>query len=124
MSQTVSQRDVGVQGSQCAVDQYTAFELYTATGARLSGESHRRGIVLPNKLADLVAFLANPITGPVEELLSLKSSFTLVSGRVVYDADGRLSQESCAINYLNIPVAASKQEPDERPGTIRLLLTR
>jgi predicted amidohydrolase YtcJ len=86
-------RDVGIQGPEYAVDQYTAFELYTAAGARLSGESHRRGMLLPNKLADLVGFSADPITCPVDELLSLKPSFTLVGGRVVYDPSGRLGQE-------------------------------
>lgn len=55
-------RDVGIQGQEYAIDQYTAFELYTAAGARLSGESQRRGTLLPNKLADLVAFSADPIT--------------------------------------------------------------
>lgn len=86
-------RDVGIQGPEYAIDQYTAFALYTAAGARLSGESHRRGTLLPNKLADLVAFSADPITCPVEGLLSLKPSFTLVGGRVMYDPSGRLGQE-------------------------------
>jgi len=86
-------RDFGIMWPEYVVDQYTAFELYTAAGARLSGESHRRGTLLPNKLANLVAFPADPITCPVHELFSLKPSFTLVGGRVVYDADGRLSQE-------------------------------
>lgn len=87
-------RDVGIQGPEYSVDQHTAFELYTAAGARLSGESHRRGTLLPNKLADLVGFSADPITCPVDKLLSLKPSFTLVGGRAVYDRSVRLSQEN------------------------------
>lgn len=76
-----------------AVDQYTAFDLYTAASAMLS-RGQRRGTLHPNKLANPVAFPADPITCLVEEPHSLKPIFTLVGGRVVYSADGRLSQES------------------------------
>jgi predicted amidohydrolase YtcJ len=77
----------GIQGPEYAIDQYTAVQLYTVAGARLNNESHRRGTLVPRRLADLVAFQADPITCPVDELPALRPIFTMVGGRVVYDAE-------------------------------------
>jgi predicted amidohydrolase YtcJ len=77
----------GIQGPEYAIDQYTAVQLYTVAGARLNNESHRRGTLEPRRLADLVAFQADPITCPVDELPSLRPIFTMVGGRIVYDAE-------------------------------------
>ena len=60
----------GIQGPEYAIDQYTAVQLYTAAGAQLNGESHRRGTLEPRRLADLVAFRSNPITCPIDDLPS------------------------------------------------------
>ena len=79
--------DVGVQGPEYAIDQYTAVQLYTSAGAELNGESHRRGTLQPHRLADLVAFRTNPITCPVDDLPSLRPVLTVVGGRAVYDPD-------------------------------------
>lgn len=62
-------------------------QLYTAAGARLNGESHRRGTLQPGRLADLVAFRSDPITCPIDDLPSLRPVFTLVGGRAVYDPE-------------------------------------
>jgi hypothetical protein len=78
---------VGVQGPEYAIDQYTAVQLYTVAGARLNGESHRRGTLEPGRLADLVAFQSDPITCPVDDLPSLRPTFTLLGGRAVYDPE-------------------------------------
>jgi predicted amidohydrolase YtcJ len=77
----------GIQGPEYAIDQYTAVQLYTVAGARLNNESHRRGTLEPRRLADLVAFQTDPITCPVDELPALRPIFTMVGGRIVYDAE-------------------------------------
>jgi predicted amidohydrolase YtcJ len=82
---------VGVQGSAYAIDQYAAVRLATAAGAELNGEGHRRGTLRPGRLADLVAFRANPITCPVDDLPALRPAFTIVGGRVTHDPDGLLA---------------------------------
>ena len=78
---------VGIQGPEYAIDQYTAVQLYTVAGARLNGESHRRGTLEPRRLADLVAFRSNPITCPIDDLPSLRPTFMLLGGRAVYDPE-------------------------------------
>jgi len=80
----------GVLGPDQVIDQYTAFWLYTAAGARLGGEDHLRGTLAPRRLADLVAFHTDPITCPVDGLLPLRPAFTLVGGRAVFDPERRL----------------------------------
>lgn len=81
---------VGIQGPEEAIDQYTAVQLYTVGGAELDGESHRRGTLQPGRLADVVAFRADPVTCPVDDLPSLRPAFTVVGGRAVFDPDGLL----------------------------------
>jgi predicted amidohydrolase YtcJ len=78
---------VGIQGPEEAIDQYTAVELYTVNGAQLDGESDRRGTLQPGRLADLVAFRADPVTCPVDDLPSLRPAFTVVGGRAVFDPE-------------------------------------
>ncbi len=85
-------KDAGVLGPEHAIDPYTAFYLYTAAGAQLVGESDRRGTLQPRRLADLVAFPADPIAGPVEALPTLKPTFTVVGGRAMYDPRRLLAQ--------------------------------
>ena len=84
---------VGVQGPEYAVDQYTAVQLYTAAGAQLIGESDRRGTLQAGHLADLTAFRADPITCPVDEIPTLRPTFTMVGGRAVYDPESMLSEQ-------------------------------
>jgi predicted amidohydrolase YtcJ len=83
-------KDVGVQGAENAVDQYTAIELYTSAGTRLTGEAERRGTLEPHRLADFVAYRVDPIAAPVDDLPSLAPAMTVVGGRAVYDPDGLL----------------------------------
>ena len=85
-------KKVGVQGPEYAVDQYTAVQLYTAAGAQLIGESDRRGTLQAGRLADLVAFRADPITCPVDAIPSLRPTFTIVGGRAVYDPGTMLGE--------------------------------
>jgi predicted amidohydrolase YtcJ len=78
-----TERD-GVLGAEYAIDAYEAFALYTTGGARLDGDGARRGVLAPGRLADLVAFPADPITAPTERLRALRPVFTVVGGRVVH----------------------------------------
>jgi predicted amidohydrolase YtcJ len=88
---TRSTKSAGVQGPEHAIGMATALELYTLGTARLNREADRLGSITPGKLADLVAYLADPLTVDVEELPQLTPAFTLVGGRVMHDPDGRLS---------------------------------
>jgi predicted amidohydrolase YtcJ len=78
---------VGIQGPEYAIDRYTAIELYTAGSAQLHWESQRRGTIQPRRLADLAAYRTDPISCPVDQLLSLRPVFTMVGGRAVYDPE-------------------------------------
>jgi predicted amidohydrolase YtcJ len=89
-------KDVGVQGAEHAVDQYTAIELYTSAGTRLTGEGDRRGTLEPRRLADFVAYRADPVTAPVDELPSLTPAITCVGGRGVHDPDKLLEPVTVA----------------------------
>jgi predicted amidohydrolase YtcJ len=80
----------GVLGAEYGVDQYTAWWLYTAAGARLGGERRPHGTLQPGWLADLAAYPKDPVRCPVDELLTLRPTFTVVGGRTVHDPDGRL----------------------------------
>ena len=65
----------------------TQVQLYTANSAQFNWEDHRRGTIQPQRLADLVAYRTDPITCPVDQLLSLRPVFTMVGGGVVYDPE-------------------------------------
>jgi len=80
-------KDIGVQGPEQAIDQYTAIELYTSAGTHLTGEAERRGTLEPRRLADFVAYRADPVTVPVDDLPSLVPAITCVGGRGVHDPD-------------------------------------
>jgi predicted amidohydrolase YtcJ len=84
-------KSAGVQGPEHAIGVATALDLYTLGTARLNGEADRLGSITPGKLADLVAYPADPLTIDVDELPQLTPAFTIVGGRVVYDPDRRLS---------------------------------
>ena len=84
---TRNTKDVGVQGPEQAVDQYTAIELYTSAGTRITGEADRRGTLQPGRLADFVAYRADPVTIDVDSLPSLEPAFTCVGGRAPHDPE-------------------------------------
>lgn len=46
------------------------------------------------RLADLVAFRADPTTCPVDDIPSLRPTFTIVGGRAVYDPETVLGEQS------------------------------
>jgi predicted amidohydrolase YtcJ len=80
----------GVQGLEHAIPVATALELYTMGTARLNGEADRLGSITPGKLADLVAYPADPLTADLDDLAGLTPAFTIVGGRAVHDPGGLL----------------------------------
>jgi predicted amidohydrolase YtcJ len=82
---TRSGRSGGPIGEGQAVTRGVAFDLYTRRGAALLGVEARRGELRPGMDADLVAFSADPLSCPVDELPDIEVLLTLVGGRAVYD---------------------------------------
>jgi predicted amidohydrolase YtcJ len=83
-------KDAGVQGPDEAIDIYTAIELYTAAGTRLTGEADRRGQLRPGRLADFVAYRVDPMKAPTDDLPELKPVLTCVGGTASHDPEGVL----------------------------------
>src|SRR5215468_964838 len=80
----------GVQGPEHAIPVATALELYTMGTARLNHDQDRLGSITPGKLADIVAYPADPLTAGLDDLPGLTPAFTIVGGRPVHDPDGLL----------------------------------
>ena len=89
-------RSGGLIGEGQAVARQVAFDLYTRCGAALLGVDSRRGVLRPGTDADLVAFSADPLSCPVDELPQTGILLTLVGGRAVYDP-GRLMEGACPL---------------------------
>jgi predicted amidohydrolase YtcJ len=73
---------VGVQGADYAIDRETAVWLAGAGTAQLLGESASLGSIQAGRFADMVAFRADPLRCPLDDLRSLRPAWTLVGGRV------------------------------------------
>jgi predicted amidohydrolase YtcJ len=84
-------KSAGIQGPEHAIDVATALELYTLGTARLNHEQDRLGSITPGKLADLVAYPADPLTADPDDLPELTPTFTMVGGWAVHDPSGILS---------------------------------
>jgi predicted amidohydrolase YtcJ len=84
-------KSAGIQGPEHAISVAAALELYTMGTARLNHEQDRLGSITPGKLADLVAYPADPLTADPDDLAELTPSFTIVGGRPVHDPHGRVS---------------------------------
>jgi predicted amidohydrolase YtcJ len=83
-------RTAGVQGPEHAITVAKALELYTMGSARLNHEQDRLGSIAAGKLADIVAYPADPLAADLADLPGLTPAFTIVGGRPVHDPDGRL----------------------------------
>jgi predicted amidohydrolase YtcJ len=79
---------VGVQGPEYAIDRKAAVRLVTVAGAPLSDETDCLGPLANGRLADLVAFRADPMTCDLDQLPELKPVITIVGGRAVFDPEG------------------------------------
>ncbi len=70
---------------QC-LDVERALLATTVNPARLTGDEHRRGKLLPGYLADLVVLTRDPLECPPEELETVEVVATMVGGRWVHNA--------------------------------------
>jgi predicted amidohydrolase YtcJ len=85
-------KNAGVQGPEHAIDVATALRLYTMGTAALNGETDRLGSIVPGKLADLVAYPADPMAADLDDLADLRPAFTIVDGEPVHDPARRLAR--------------------------------
>jgi predicted amidohydrolase YtcJ len=74
-------RAAGIQGPEHAIGVAAALELYTMGTARLNHDQDRLGSITPGKLADIVAYSADPLTADLDDLPGLTPAFTIVGGR-------------------------------------------
>jgi predicted amidohydrolase YtcJ len=100
-------RDAGILGAEEAIDRYTAIELLTSGGARLTGELDRRGTLQAGRLADLVGYTADPLTADIDELPSLEPVLTVVGGRATHDPGGLLGGTSARALDARSPLTSS-----------------
>lgn len=73
-------------GPEQSVSLLDALRLYTIGGASASFEEHRKGCIAPGYLADLVAIDRNPFAVDPEELPQIRTLFTIVDGRIAWEA--------------------------------------
>jgi predicted amidohydrolase YtcJ len=85
-------RSGGPIGAGQSVPRDVAFDLYTRRAADLLGVVTHRGVLEPGADADLVAFGADPLSGPADELPGLEIMLTLVDGRPVHDPAGLMEE--------------------------------
>jgi len=74
-------------GADNLVDRATALAMYTASGAKLSGEAEQKGTVTVGKYADLALLSADYFTVPDEQIPHIESVLTIAGGRIVYADD-------------------------------------
>jgi len=86
-------RSGGLIGEGQALARNVALDLYTRRGAALLGVGARRGVLRPGTDADLVAFSADPLTCPVDELPDIEILLTLLGGRAVHDPARLIEEE-------------------------------
>lgn len=64
-----------------------ALRLYTVGSAWFSGESERKGAIVPGQLADLVVLTDDFFSVPEEKIKDIESALTVLGGKVVYAKD-------------------------------------
>jgi predicted amidohydrolase YtcJ len=70
-----------------AIAPHEALRLYTEFAARSSFEEDLKGIIAPERLADLVVLGDDPTAVPIEEIKEIPVEMTILDGEVVYAAD-------------------------------------
>lgn len=63
-----------------------AIRVFTANGAALMGRRHEVGSIEPGMRADLVVTTKNPFEIPIREVHTIAARYTVIDGRIVYDA--------------------------------------
>jgi predicted amidohydrolase YtcJ len=66
------------------LDRRDALRLYTAGSSWFSSEDGKKGLIVPEHLADLCVLSADYFTIPEEEIKRLESVLTIVNGKIVY----------------------------------------
>ena len=66
------------------VDRATALEMYTAAGAKLTGEADVKGTITPGKYGDLAILSADYFAVADEDISRIESLLTVTGGKVVY----------------------------------------
>jgi predicted amidohydrolase YtcJ len=80
---TTRETPAGVLGPEHAITRAEALRLYTVAGAQLLGRP-AAGTLVAGAPADLVAYPADPLTCPTQELLDLAPAATVVGGELVH----------------------------------------
>ncbi|MFJ9455199.1 amidohydrolase [Kitasatospora sp. NPDC101447] len=83
----VSGRTVGglrTRSTAHCVSRETALEMYTAAGARLTGEQQVKGRLSPGFLADLAILTDDYFTVPEQDIPLIEAALTVVGGRIVH----------------------------------------
>ncbi|HEY4019693.1 MAG TPA: amidohydrolase [Pseudonocardiaceae bacterium] len=75
----------GVLGPEHAIERAEALRLYTVAGGRFLGQYSDSALSI-GAPADFVAYSADPLTCPVDELRTLKPTLTAVGGRITHQA--------------------------------------
>ena len=78
-------RSGAVHGPEEAVSRETAIRMYTAAGAYLSWEEHKKGTLEVGKFADMIVLPKDPLTVSPEDLLTMKVDMTFIGGKLAYD---------------------------------------
>jgi predicted amidohydrolase YtcJ len=73
----------GPLGPEHAIDRAQALHLYTVAGAQFLGQP-ATGTLVPGAPADLVAYRADPLTCPPEELLTITPAATVIDGHLTH----------------------------------------
>jgi hypothetical protein len=68
------------------LDREEALRLYTVGSSWFSGETGKKGALVPGQLADLAVLSADYFTIPVEELKAIEAVLTVVGGEIVFGA--------------------------------------
>jgi predicted amidohydrolase YtcJ len=75
------------------VDRAKALELYTVSGAKLSGEADKKGTITVGKYADLAILSADYFTVDADVIPAIESELTVTGGRIVYASDSYEGQD-------------------------------
>lgn len=86
MCERIRRSDGAVLGADQRLTRQQALRSLTVAGARLTFDEHLKGPLASGYFADLAVFGENPLTTSSETLKNLKSSLTMVGGRVVHQS--------------------------------------
>jgi predicted amidohydrolase YtcJ len=110
LSWLVSGRTVGdvlLSPAKNRVDRETALSMYTAAGAKLSGEADKKGQIKVGQYGDLALLSADFFSVPETEISRIESLLTVVGGKVVWGVENYdgAAQPSDPVNPAWSPVA-------------------